>query len=351
MSTRTSTQAPIAGSVPPMSAAGNIRLAVFMALPAMLREFGCDPEAVLGAVGLSPDSIAEPDAFTPFETIDRLLRHCRDATGCEHFGLLLGQRVSLGHLGALGFAMKSAETVATALADLSRYRALHDQSALITLVRDGERVSLRYVLTQSSASAPEQVYDCAIAIGCSLLRDLCGPDWKPSKVMLRRDKPVHTASYEKCFRSPVIYGSEWSGLEFPARWLGVSPAGADPLLYQHMLREMRQLDDAAQGVGADLVASLRLLLFARHCNQREAAALLGVNSRSMRRHLMAAGTTFRAELESARFARAKALLAQPELGALEIAERLGYADLSAFSHAFKRWAGVSPAQWRRSASS
>ena len=64
---------------------------------------------------------------------------------------------------------------------------------------------------------------------------------------------------------------------------------------------------------------------------------------------MSAGTTFRAELETAKFARAKAMLEVSELSLLEMAENLGYADLSAFSHAFKRWSGESPAQWRRSA--
>ena len=349
MPIRANTQAPITASVPPLSSAGNIRLAIFMTLPALLRELGHDPQPVLAAVGLKSLSMSEPDTFTPFENIDRLLRHCRDVTGCEHIGLLVGQRVSLSYLGVLGFAMKSAESVGTALADLSRYRALHDQSALINLQRDGALVSLRYLLMQSAVTAPEQVYDCAIAIGCSLLRDLCGPDWAPSRVMLGREAPRNTAPYKKFFRCPITYDNDWSGLEFHSRWLRNAPTGADPLLYRHMLREIQELDAAAHGVAADLIASLRLLLAVRHCNQAQAAALLGINTRTLRRQLMAAGTTFRAELEAARFARAKAMLEASELSVLQVADRLGYADLSAFSHAFKRWSGMSPAHWRRSA--
>jgi AraC-like DNA-binding protein len=320
-----------------------------MSLPALLREFSQDPATVLAAVGLNPGLIAAPDTFVPFETVDRLLGHCRDVTGCEHFGLLAGQRVNLGFLGALGFAMKSAENVATALADLARYRALHDQSALITLERDGELVSLRYLVTQPAVSAPDQVYDYAIAVGCCLLRELCGQSWKPSRVMLCLARPEKSAPYEKFFRCPVIFDNDWSGLEFHSRCLSVAPAWADPLLYRHMLREIRALDNAAQDSAADLILSLRLLLSARQCNQGEAAALLGVNARTLRRHLTSAGTTFRAELETARFNRARAMLEGSGLSALEIADNLGYADLSSFSHAFKRWSGVSPARWRRSA--
>ncbi|MEE4143552.1 MAG: AraC family transcriptional regulator [Halieaceae bacterium] len=326
-------------------------MAVFMALPGLLREFGQDPQSVLAAVGLTPGLLAKPDTFVPFEKVDKLLQHCREVTGCEHFGLLAGQKVSLSYLGALGFAMKSAENVATALANLSRYRVLHDQSALITLEHRGKLVYLRYLVTQSAVTAPDQVYDYAVAVGCSLLRELCGPAWKPSRLMLRRERPVEVAPYDKFYRCPIIFDSDWAGMEFQSRWLNIAPAGADPMLYRHMLREIRELDHAAVDVGADPISSLRLLLATQHCNQGEAAALLGINTRTLRRQLMSAGTTFRAELETAKFARARAMLEVSGLSALEIADKLGYADLSAFSHAFKRWSGVSPAHWRGSAKS
>lgn len=46
---------------------------------------------------------------------------------------------------------------------------------------------------------------------------------------------------------------------------------------------------------------------------------------------------------------AKTLIRQPELALSEIARRLGYAHLSHFSRQFKRWTGMSPLEYRRSA--
>jgi hypothetical protein len=112
-------------------------------------------------------------------------------------------------------------------------------------------------------------------------------------------RPATRAVYEKFFRCPIIFDCDWAGLEFDSRWLSVAPVGADPLLYRHLLREIRELDDKAQAAAADLLSSLRGLLSARRCNQREAAALLGINTRTLRRHLQSAGTTFRAELDAA----------------------------------------------------
>lgn len=320
-----------------------------MALPAVLRELGQDPQVVFSAAGLSLEDVADPDKVVPFATVDELLRRSRDLTGCDHIGLLVGQRVSPGSLGVVGFTMSCAENVASALGNLTRYRALNDQAALITLEPSGKMASLRYTIMQPGITAPEQIYDCAVAMGCCLMRALCGAGWKPSRVMLGRERPVKLAPYETFFCAPLVFESEWSGLEFHARWLNSVPAGADPMLYRHMLREARELDAAMREAAGNLIPSLRMLLYTRQCKQKEAAALLGVNGRTLRRHLLSAGTTFRAELESARFARARTLLSGSEMSALEIAGKLGYADASAFCHAFKRWSGVSPSRWRKAA--
>jgi AraC-like DNA-binding protein len=43
---------------------------------------------------------------------------------------------------------------------------------------------------------------------------------------------------------------------------------------------------------------------------------------------------------------AKSFLANTEASNIEIALALGYTDATTFSHAFKRWSGIPPAQWR-----
>ena len=58
------------------------------------------------------------------------------------------------------------------------------------------------------------------------------------------------------------------------------------------------------------------------------------------------GTSFRQELGQVRHAVSQQLLAGTTSALAEIATSLGYADASAFSRAFKRWSGTTPAQWR-----
>ena len=76
------------------------------------------------------------------------------------------------------------------------------------------------------------------------------------------------------------------------------------------------------------------------------AQALNLSVRTLRRRLAARQTTFSAVLENWRTVNAKRLLRQPDLSVQSIAQRLGYAYVSNFERAFKRWTGFSPGQYR-----
>ena len=76
----------------------------------------------------------------------------------------------------------------------------------------------------------------------------------------------------------------------------------------------------------------------------------GLGERTLNRRLAAEGTSFMQLREEARHTLARQLLESTRMPANEIAVRLGYADASAFTRAFRRWTGMGPAQWRSEAS-
>ena len=72
------------------------------------------------------------------------------------------------------------------------------------------------------------------------------------------------------------------------------------------------------------------------------AEKLHVSPRTLRRKLAAEDVTFARILEDLRFALAKHYLAEQDFSISRIAWLLGYAEVSAFSHAFRRWSGRPP---------
>ena len=79
---------------------------------------------------------------------------------------------------------------------------------------------------------------------------------------------------------------------------------------------------------------------------REAARRLGVSQRTFDRRLSSEGLTFTGLLESLRLDLAKRYLAEETLTISKLAWLLGYHEVSSFTHAFKRWTGKTPSEFR-----
>jgi AraC-like DNA-binding protein len=76
------------------------------------------------------------------------------------------------------------------------------------------------------------------------------------------------------------------------------------------------------------------------------ALTLGLNERTLQRKLKDEGTSFRDLQEQVRSSLAVNYMREPQFRLTDIAEMLGYSDLSVFSRSFKRWFGISPQKWR-----
>jgi AraC-like DNA-binding protein len=76
------------------------------------------------------------------------------------------------------------------------------------------------------------------------------------------------------------------------------------------------------------------------------AGLLGMSRRTLMRRLLEQGTRFQALLDEVRLGLAERALISEDAGIAEIAERLGFAEAAAFRHAFKRWTGMTPSEYR-----
>jgi AraC-like DNA-binding protein len=324
-----------------------VRVGPLLSIPTVLQELGVDPEPLFEGLGFDFDRFDDPDLRVPYRAASRLIARCTEATGCEHFGLLVGQRAGPSTLGLAGFLLRAAPDVKTALQDLVRYLDLHDEGGVPFVETSDDVCLLGYAIYQPGTKGTAQIYDLSMAIACNIMRTLCGKDWRASQVMLARRVPRDPAPYQRFFGTRLRFDAEQSAIAFPTRWLDRPLAGADPLLRRHLEGEATALRARTHG---DIVRSLGPLLRKTLVTQKASIALvarqLGVHERTLNRRLRAEGTTFRREVEAVRYATAQQLLTETEMTLAQVAAALEYADTSAFSRAFKRWAGVTPAQWR-----
>lgn len=319
------------------------RVGPFADLSRLLRELGTDPTEVMA--GFDTDVLGSPENRGPFVAMGRLLHQCAVKTGCQHFGLLVGQRTRLSHLGLPGQLARYSPTLGVAIRTFAVYQHLNSQGMATFLLEKDGVATLGSVVYQKGAEHVEQIYDFNVATMIGIMRELCGARWRPERVLFSHSEPTDDRPYRRAFQAPCRFNAERTALVFPASVLDHRLASADP----EQLRILEAQADARDDFGLvfRLRRSLRILLLAQNVSGDQVARLLLMHRRTLNRRLMAEGTTFQRLLDEVRFEAACQLLDTARIPITEIAATLGYAETSAFSRAFRRWSGVTPIQRRR----
>lgn len=327
-----------------------MRLGLVAAIPEVLASLGADPAQVLGEIGLDPRLFCDPEHRISYLARGRLLAHCVQRSSCAHFGLLVGQRASLGSFGLIGLLARSAPDAGSALRSLVRHFHYQARGAVLALEVDGGLAVLSYASYQPQAVATDQVGDGALAIAFNLLHELCGADWAPIELRFAHRKPDDVAPFRRFFKAPLRFDAEQYAVVFSASWLARALPGTDPELRRLLQQQIDRLESRHEDDFAEQLRSvLRHALVTGHASAEQIAAFFSVDRRTLNRRLNAQGTGFQQIVDELSFEIARQMLANSAMDIVEVADLLGYANASAFTRAFRRWSGDTPASWREQA--
>lgn len=326
-----------------------IRVGGAIALPALLREHGIDAAALIAQVGLPVAAFEHPDNVIPFAKLGELGHLAAGRTGLPDIGLRACMRTGLGMLGAVGYLVANSETVGAGLACLQSYLHLHDEGAAPYIQLEDSVAVLGYEVLEPDLVGTEQIVFGALAIAANLLREICGAGFALREVSFAFRAPSDTSAFFAHFAVPVRFDADRNAVMFDAAFLGRPIAGANALLRDFLTSQLRDKDRIGEGdVAQDRIQRVMRTLLATGCiSQDEVARAFGMNRRTFARRLQDSGTTFRELLDAVRFDAARGVLSSSAVSLEDVANRLGYADVTAFARAFRRWSGASPAVWRR----
>lgn len=326
---------------------GYIRIGAGIAIPTVLHDLNVPSEPLLRSVGIPPSLFADPDNALPFREFCQFLSLCIEFTKRDDFGLLVCERAGASNLGLVGFLLQQAPDVRTALNDLVRYLHHHDRGATPFMKISNGVVALGYSIAEPNLPATEHIYDGALAIVRNIMRAFCGPDWTPVEVTLSRKRPSESKRHERFFGAPVSFGEERNAVFFKEDALDTPIRAADPML-RRMLQEQVNLLEAEEGhnLAEQVRRLLRTALLTSGTSLGDLSDLLHMNRRTLARHLEAEGTSFKKLSDEVHFDIARHLLANTALSVTEVGVALNYSEASAFTRAFRGWAGVTPTEWR-----
>ena len=316
------------------------------AIPPTLVEFGADPDAVIRRAGIDPTVFSSLDNIIPFAALGRLMTECVRATGSECFGLRAGMKTRPTGMGLTGLVSIHSATVREGLEVITAtLRTTDTGSATFLDVRRGV-AAFGHAVTAPDIESADQIVDGSIAIAFNLMRQLCGPVWRPDCVRLTREPPRDRAPFTKFFEAPVEFGAKTGCLVFDAGVLDQPVLDRDPHAADILTPLLREAAASAQG---DFVSTARAMIRTRLAagmlSRASVAQALGLSARTLVHRLEARGLTYSGLADEVKYEAAQGMLMRGKSIA-ETSARLGFADPSAFTRAFKAWSGATPAKWR-----
>jgi AraC-like DNA-binding protein len=302
---------------------------------------------LLGPSGLSPAVLAEPGARLTIAQIEALVARARALNGEAGLGFYLGLQMRISSHGYLGFAAMAAATAREALELAMRFAPTRTSALALRLHVDGKDASL-VIEEVAPLGGARDVILLALVVGIRQLGEALTGRSLPGTADVAFAEPAYVARFAGYIDGRIRFGQPLNQLLFDAALLDLPMSQADPAAVA-LARAQCERELAALGEEAVATAVRRQL--ARpgggFHGLDEVAAALAMSPRTLKRRLAAEGAAFSAILEGERRERAFLLLRDAELSLDQVAERLGYGDVAAFTRAFRRWTGGTPGAYRR----
>lgn len=302
------------------------------------------PESV--AAQLCELGVPKDDRRVSAELVDQAWDLATHATegGCA---LELSRQMHLGHFDALGYVLRCADTLAQALDLLDRYGALIHEGGQVTGRKTATHVDLCFEVPAGDSRGGLATWGMATL--WRALRFNFEVEPHIEHVSLRLPYAARAQALGRVFGCPVHLGRGKDIMRLRLTALKLSNPAADPklrhVLEQHLTSELAQLPKSSS-VAQQVRAAILRGLATQQMHASNIAQHLHISERTLRRRLVAEGTSHRELLEDVRRELAIQMLSEQALSVDEVAYRSGYAQTSSFQRAFKRWTGMPPATFR-----
>ncbi|MFY9478558.1 MAG: AraC family transcriptional regulator [Aquabacterium sp.] len=314
---------------------------------------GFKPPQILAGTGLRESDLLNPDAELnarqELRAVENLIRACTQ----PGLGLEVGLRGNLASYGFWGLGLISSATAGDALAFGLRYVPLSFPFCRISVTQEG---GLRTISFGEPALAPDVqqfLVERDMAAAALLMKEALGSRFVLSRFQLKhglRTSATVSRDIEVAVGTRPRFGARDNSLSFEQSMLGWPLPQADPVtvaLCEKACADLMERWRVRLGAGERLRQHLGMAPLDAMPTLVQSAQWLGLSERTLKRRLQDEGTTFSALLAQARSGQARALVADGDLPLTQIAERMGFSDLSSFSQAFKRWFGVAPSVLRK----
>jgi AraC-like DNA-binding protein len=311
-----------------------VRAASLISYVPVARRVGLNPQSMLRKAGIDPAVLENPDLRIPVSRVGSLLEESAKESGCQTVGIQMAESRQLSDFGALSLLLNHQRTLRDVLTTLVQYLHVLNESLAVQIEMTEELVIIREEIVTDLAGSTPQGNELAVGIMFRVCRALLGANWKPYSVHFNHAAPKDLTVHRRLFGLSPTFGSEFSGIVCAAKDLDKPNPSADPVMAHYARQFVEAMPGAAQrSIVQEVRKAIYLLLPLGRATIEQVASGLGMNTRTLQRHLGDAGEVYTELLNDVRRDLAARYLRNRQNSLTEISAMLGFSHSSAFS----RW--------------
>ena len=324
-----------------------VRSAALSHYPEVAKSVGLDPYRMIAACGLPAVCLTDPEAKVPAAAVALLLEQSAQRSGKDDFGLRLADQRTLSNLGPLALLVREQPTIRKALEALVAYIFLHSEALHLKMEQQDGVATLSLAIEIGRPVPIRQSVEMGIGFLHRSLRHLLRDSWKPHAIHFTHAAPARKELHRRFFGTRIEYNQEFNGILCASGDLEAAVPAADATMAPYV---QRYLDTLSARRNSTMSASVReciyLMLPSGLCSADHVARRLGVDRRTVNRHLAREGETFSSVVDSVRAELVARYIDNRDRPLASVAELLGFSAHSAFSRWFRHRFGCSVSEWR-----
>ena len=317
------------------------------AIVRFLRSIDISDTVISQILTSSIEALDNVDFRLPIDDYIKLWEFAIEASDCPELGLRLGASIDEEDIGILGHIFFSNANIRQALEQYRRYFCIANDCMDCELFEANGKVHLSYQCKYPQYYCVQDI-ERTIAAGICRTRDHLGRSLPLEYIAFEHSEPDYSEVYHEIFGCPVEFSSPTTEIVFDKKYLDFKLPHRSSYLQKVLAKHLESLLGKLKGkhsfrLEVEKVIRKRLSKSAVDANQ--IAKQLNMSRNTMYRKLAQEGLTFQDLVDGVRKQKATEYLAESKYSLSQIAFLLGFSELSAFSRAFKRWTGLSPAKY------
>jgi AraC-like DNA-binding protein len=314
---------------------------------ARVRAAGIPAAPLLQRARLTREQLEDEQARLPVRSQIEFLNAVSAALDDEMLGCNLGMDFELRESGLIYYVLTSSATLLELFQRGARFTAVVNEGVIHHCI-DGRQVGLSLEYAGVRRQDDRHQIEFWLTALLRLCRRATGVHVKPARVRLTHQGVRGARQLAHFLGCPVEYGAERDEILFARELRNLPVIHADRYLNrvlvsvcEEALAHRKPSKDSFVQRAENTMAPLL-----PHGEARAAvvAARLGLSPRTFARRLAEEDMTFTRLLHRLRLALARRYLREG-MAVSKVAWLLGYQEVGAFSHAFRRWTGKSPSDW------